>query len=93
MVEHRPQYPDLTAPTPIRKNTDETTGQDAGYTPHHQVLARLQRRSQPWLFSVQARYVGYRDRIAEDTRPTADTYHRLSMRSFAATSCRVWKPV
>ena len=57
-----------------QENTDETTGQDAGYTPHHQVLARLQRRSQPWLFSVQARYVGYRDRIAEDTRPTADTY-------------------
>jgi len=55
-------------------NTDETTGADAGYTPHHQVLARLQHRSRPWLFSVQARYVGHRDRIAEDARPTADTY-------------------
>lgn len=55
-------------------NTDETTGADAGYTPHHQVLARLQHRSRPWLFSVQARHVGHRDRIAEDTRPTADTY-------------------
>lgn len=55
-------------------NTDETTGADAGYTPHHQVLARLQHQSQPWLFSVQARYVGHRDRIAEDTLPTADTY-------------------
>ena len=55
-------------------NTDETTGADAGYTPHHQVLARLQRRSRPWLFSVQARYVGNRDRIAEDASPKADTY-------------------
>lgn len=55
-------------------NTDETTGADAGYTPHHQVLARFLRRSRPWLFSIQARYVGYRDRVAEDTRSTADTY-------------------
>ena len=55
-------------------NTDETTGEDAGYTPHHQVLARLLHRSQPWSFSVQARHVGNRDRIAEDTRPKADTY-------------------
>ncbi len=55
-------------------NTDETTGADAGYTPHHQVLARLLHRSQPWSFSVQARHVGNRDRIAEDTRPKVDTY-------------------
>ena len=55
-------------------NTDETTGEDAGYTPHHQALARLLHRSRPWLFSVQARHVGRRDRIAEDTRPAADTY-------------------
>ncbi|MEI2806880.1 MAG: TonB-dependent receptor [Albidovulum sp.] len=55
-------------------NTDETTGEDAGYTPHHQVLARLLRRSRPWSFSLQARHVGNRDRIAEDARPKADTY-------------------
>ena len=55
-------------------NTDETTGADAGYTPHHLVLARLLHRSRPWLFSLQTRYVGYRDRIAEDARPKADTY-------------------
>ena len=55
-------------------NTDETTGQDAGYTPHHLWLARLQHRRPPWLFSIQGRYVGRRDRIAEDPRPSADTY-------------------
>ena len=55
-------------------NTDATTGADAGYTPHHQILTRLQHRHHPWLFSLQARYVGARDRIAEDPRPTPDTY-------------------
>lgn len=55
-------------------NTDETTGKDAGYTPHHQILALLQHRHQPWLFSLQARYTGNRDRIAEDDRPEPDTY-------------------
>ena len=55
-------------------NTDETTGADAGYTPHHQALTLLQTRQHPWLFTVQARYVGARDRIAEDPRPKPDTY-------------------
>ena len=55
-------------------NTDETTGADAGYTPHHQALARLQTRQQPWLFALQARYVGTRDRVAEDPRPRPETY-------------------
>ncbi|MFZ1640074.1 MAG: TonB-dependent receptor, partial [Candidatus Contendobacter sp.] len=55
-------------------NTDETTGADAGYTPHHQALALLQTRQRPWLFALQARYVGARDRVAEDPRPPPDTY-------------------
>ena len=55
-------------------NTDETTGADAGYTPHHQALALLQTRQRPWLFALQARYVGNRDRVAEDLRPKPDTY-------------------
>ncbi len=55
-------------------NTDETTGADAGYTPHHQALALLQTRQHSWLFAVQARYIGARDRVAEDPRPPPDTY-------------------
>lgn len=55
-------------------STDETTGQDAGYTPHHLFFARLQRRQPPWFFSLQGRYVGTRDRLAEDPLPRAETY-------------------
>ena len=57
-----------------QKNTDETTGADAGYSPHHQILARLLHRVQPWQFSIQARYVGRRNRIKEDTLPGVNTY-------------------
>jgi outer membrane receptor protein involved in Fe transport len=60
-------------------NTDETTGADAGYTPHHQALAMLQTRQRPWLFTVQARYVGERDRVAEDQRSPPDTYALLDV--------------
>lgn len=60
-------------------NTDETTGQDAGYTPHHQVLARVQTQHHPWLLAAQARYVGERDRVAEDPRPKPDTYALLDV--------------
>jgi len=67
-------YTQLYAAYAYQHNTDETTGQDAGYTPHHQAWARLQHRQWPWFFSVQARYIGPRDRIAEDVRPEADPY-------------------
>lgn len=55
-------------------NTDETTGEDAGYTPHHLLYARLEHHREPWLFSLQGRYVGIRDRLAEDPLPRAETY-------------------
>ena len=55
-------------------NTDETTNEDAGYTPHHKVYARLQKKYRDWFFNVAGTYIGDRDRIAEDTRPEADTY-------------------
>jgi len=55
-------------------NEDKTTGSDLGYGPHHLFYARLQRRQKPWFFSVQARYVGQRDRSFGDTRPPTKTY-------------------
>ena len=62
-----------------QKNTDETTGADAGYTPRHQAWVQWQSRLYPWLFTVQARYVGARDRVAEDPRPPPDTYALLDV--------------
>lgn len=63
----------------FQDNIDETTGEDAGYTPHHQVLARAQARYHPWLLAVQGRYVGDRDRVAEDPRPKPETYAFLDV--------------
>lgn len=55
-------------------NTDETTGEDAGYTPHHKLFAQLRHRYRHWFFNAQTTYIGKRDRIAGDTRPPADQY-------------------
>lgn len=60
-------------------NTDETTGRDAGYTPHHQLSARVQTQSPLGLFAIQARYVGKRERVAEDPRPQPETYALLDV--------------
>jgi outer membrane receptor for ferrienterochelin and colicin len=56
-------------------NTDKTTNEDAGYSPHNKVFAMLQYdRPDGWFFSTKMTYVGNRDRIAEDTRSKADCY-------------------
>jgi iron complex outermembrane receptor protein len=56
-------------------NTDKTTNEDAGYTPHHKVFSILQhQRPDGWFFSTKATYIGNRDRVAEDTRSEADNY-------------------
>lgn len=57
-----------------QQNTDETTGEDAGYSPHHLALFQLQHYQNAWFYGLQARYVGLRDRLAEDSSPRADTY-------------------
>lgn len=57
-----------------QQNTDETTGRDAAYSPHHKVYARMQQRYRKWLFTTQAMYTGERDRRPEDPRPHAETY-------------------
>ena len=57
-----------------QKNEDHTTNTDIGYGPHHLWLARLQRQQKPWNVSIQARYVGERDRSFTDPRPRTNTY-------------------
>lgn len=55
-------------------SVDKTTDTDVGYHPHHLFYARLQHQRKPWLFSLQARYVGDRARRDGDTRSEAETY-------------------
>lgn len=55
-------------------SVNEATDTDVGYHPHHLVYTRLQRQRGPWLFSLQGRYVGQRDRFVGDTRSHPDTF-------------------
>ncbi|HUG21202.1 TonB-dependent receptor plug domain-containing protein [Piscinibacter sp.] len=52
-----------------QRSTDETSGQDAGYAPHHQVFARMDYGfAGGWLFSAQAKHVADRKRAPTDLR-------------------------
>lgn len=55
-------------------STDETTDTDVGYSPHHILYARWQHRQTPWFFSIQAWYVGQRDRGIMESSFPAKTY-------------------
>ncbi len=68
------RHTQLYAAYSYQDSADETTDADVGYHPHHLLYARFQRRHKPWLFSIQARHVGGRDRRAGDSRPVAGTY-------------------
>jgi iron complex outermembrane receptor protein len=68
------RYTQLYGAYSYQDSTDKTTNADVGYHPHHLLYARLQRRQKPWLFTVQARYVGQRERRVEDSRLPAETY-------------------
>jgi len=60
-------------------NTDETTGEDTGYSPHHRLYGSLQYRWGHTFFNLQGMYVGDRARVAEDTRNEAPEYGQLDL--------------
>jgi outer membrane receptor for ferrienterochelin and colicin len=60
-------------------NVDETTGKDAGYSPHHRFFGSLQYRLGRTFFNLQGLYVGDRARVAEDPRPEAPEYGQLDL--------------
>ncbi|KAB2922799.1 MAG: TonB-dependent receptor [Dechloromonas sp.] len=58
-----------------QRNTDESTGEDAGYAPHHHFYARADWRFLPgWHLSTQVNHVADRRRAAGDTRPDLPDY-------------------
>jgi iron complex outermembrane receptor protein len=60
-------------------NTDETTGEDAGYSPHHRLYGSLQYRLGRTFFNLQGTYVGERARVAEDSRSEPPEYGQLDL--------------
>jgi len=58
-----------------QKNTDRTTGRDAGYAPHHHLYSRADWRLSPgWHLSGQINHVADRERPAGDNRPKIPDY-------------------
>jgi outer membrane receptor for ferrienterochelin and colicin len=63
-----------------QRSIDETTGQDAGYAPHHHVFSRADWRfSSGWLFSSQINWVADRKRAAGDTRVPVSDYKTVDL--------------
>jgi iron complex outermembrane receptor protein len=63
-----------------QRSTDEATGQDAGYVPHHHLYGRADWRFMPsWLVSGQANYVADRRRPAGDIRPQLADYTTVDL--------------
>jgi iron complex outermembrane receptor protein len=65
----------LTGHYAYQKNTDESTGHDAGYAPHHHLYARADWRFVPgWQLSAQVNHVADRKRAWGDNRPQLADY-------------------
>lgn len=60
-------------------NVDETSGADAGYSPHHRLYASLQSQWGRTFVNLQGLYVGDRARVAEDARAEAPEYGQLDL--------------
>ena len=63
-----------------QRSTDETTGRDAGYAPHHQLFVRADWGfANGWQLSAQVKHVADRKRAAGDTRPDIDDYTSVDL--------------
>jgi iron complex outermembrane receptor protein len=63
-----------------QRSIDETSGQDAGYAPHHHIYARADWRfAGNWLASSQINWVADRQRAAGDTRPAIPDYKTVDL--------------
>ena len=63
-----------------QRSTDETSGQDAGYAPHHHLYARADWSfASGWLFGSQVNHVAGRKRPAGDARPDIADYSTMDL--------------
>lgn len=70
----------LTGNYSYQKSIDETSGQDAGYAPHHRIYARADWRfAGNWLASSQINWVADRQRAAGDTRSAIPDYKTVDL--------------
>lgn len=81
----------LTGHYAYQKNTDESTGHDAGYAPHHHLYARGDWRFVPgWQLSAQVNHVADRERAWGDNRPQLADYTSTDLTLRSERSKRGW---
>lgn len=81
----------LTGNYSYQKSTDEATGQDAGYSPHHRLYLRTDwRYASGWFTSVQVNRVMDRRRTAGDTRPQVPDYTTVDI-TVSNTAADRWR--
>lgn len=74
-----------------QKNTDQSTGQDSGYAPHHHLYTRANWRFVPgWQLSGQLNYVAERKRAWGDTRPEIPDYTSVDLTLRSERSKQGW---
>jgi iron complex outermembrane receptor protein len=74
-----------------QRNTDESTGADAGNAPRQQVYGRADWRFLAgWQASTQLNWVMDRRRVAGDTRPDVPDYHTVDLTLRSAAAGRGW---
>ena len=81
----------LTGNYSYQKSIDETTGQDAGYAPHHHVYLRADWRYRSgWFASTQVNRVMDRMRAAGDNRPAVPDYTTVDVTVRSASGKARW---
>jgi len=74
-----------------QRSTDESTGADAGYAPHHQIYSRLDWDfSGDWQASSQLNWVAERKRAAGDNRPDIPDYTTLDLTMRTTNRSQPW---
>jgi len=82
----------LTGNYAYQHSVDETSGQDAGYAPHHHLFVRSDWTfASGWLFSTQANHVAGRKRAAGDARPDIADYTTVDMTLRTSVNRQRWE--
>jgi iron complex outermembrane receptor protein len=75
-----------------QRSTDEETGRDAGFAPHHHVYGRADWRfASGWLLGAQLNHVAGRKRAAGDARPEVPDYTTLDLTLRTGRGKRGWE--
>jgi outer membrane receptor protein involved in Fe transport len=74
-----------------QESTDDATGKDAGYAPHHHIYGRADWRfAAGWIVGAQVNWVADRRRASGDTRPAIADYTTVDMQLSTTAKRQQW---